>query len=78
MTPLEAEIGPAGVADYDEACAAIVTRDQARREIERHDCPGDCSAHGENGHETAWQAFTCDHGARSAYPGGLVLAWLGY
>lgn len=73
-----ADVGPSGCSDYDEACDATVTAEQARREIERHDCPGDCTAHGENGHATAWSAFRCDAGERATYRGNEVLDWLGY
>lgn len=71
------EIGSEG-AGYDDACAALVSSDQARREIGRHDCPGDCEAHGADGHATAWEAFVCDHGERATYRGRVVLDWLGY
>lgn len=70
-----AEIGPAG-ADYDDACTAIVTREQARREIGRHDADTCCDAG--HDHETAWQAFTCDVGDAPTYRGRAVLDWLGY
>lgn len=72
------EIGAAGVAEEDEARAALVTAEQARREIARHDCPGDCGAHGQDGHASAWEAFKCDVGERAQYRGADVLDWLGY
>lgn len=51
--------------DYDEACEATLTRDEARREIERHDCEG-------------WKAFLTDVGDQEEYSGQVVLDWLGY
>jgi hypothetical protein len=50
---------------YDEAVEATVTREEARREIERHDCEG-------------WQAFLTDEGDHDEYAGADVLGWLGY
>lgn len=63
--------------NYDDACDAIVTRDQARREIARHDADTLCTACPEP-HATAWDAFLCDHGDRETYHGRTVLDWLGY
>lgn len=70
------EIGAAGVAEEDEARAALVTAEQARREIARHDADTCCSAGHDHG--TAWQAFKCDVGERAVYSGADVLDWLGY
>lgn len=50
---------------YHEAIEATVTREQARREIERHDCEG-------------FAAFLADVGDRATYRGAEVLGWLGY
>lgn len=51
---------------YEEACDAEVSREQARREIERHDVPG------------GFAAFVEEVGDRPTYTGGEVLGWLGY
>lgn len=53
--------------DYSEACEAIVTREEARLEIEKHDT-------GDDGFET----FLKDVGDRPLYKGSEVLDWLGY
>jgi len=51
--------------DYDEAMDARVSRAEAKREIEAHDCEG-------------WEAFVRDHGDLPYYDGATVLNWLGY
>lgn len=52
--------------DYEEACEATVTREEARREIARHDCDG------------GFDAFLAEVGDRATYNGSEVLGWLGY
>lgn len=52
--------------DYDEATEATVTRDQARREISKHDIDG------------TFDDFLREVGDRATYTGGEVLGWLGY
>ena len=49
---------------YDDAVAATVTAEEARREIEKHNLD--------------WHDFTADHGNHPTYKGATVLAWLGY
>lgn len=44
----------------------IVTRDEAKAEIEKHDCEG------------AFAAFLAEVGDRNEYPAKDVLDWLGY
>lgn len=51
--------------NYDEACCETVTRETAKREIDKHDCDG-------------WEAFVADCGDDTHYPGKAVLDWLGY
>lgn len=51
--------------DYETACEAIVSREEARLEIEKHDCDG-------------FSAFLKDVGDRETYRGREVLDWLGY
>lgn len=51
--------------DYETACETIITREQAKREIERHQCEG-------------WDAFLADCGDHNEYMGETVLTWLGY
>lgn len=63
---------------YEDALHATVTRRQAQAEIARHDACGDCAEHGTDGHPTAWEAFTCEHGDHETYRGADVLNWLGY
>ncbi|WP_199851926.1 hypothetical protein [Variovorax sp. PMC12] len=50
---------------YEEAIEATVTREQARREIAKHDCEG-------------FAQFLADVGDRATYTGKEVLDWLGY
>ena len=52
--------------DYEEACEATVSREDARREVGRHDCDG------------GWGAFVAEVGDREEYCGREVLEWLGY
>ncbi len=52
--------------DYETACEAEVSRDEARQEIERHDVDG------------GFAAFLADCGDHQAYQGAVVLDWLGY
>ncbi|WP_192871624.1 hypothetical protein [Variovorax sp. JS1663] len=52
--------------DFDEAYEATVSREQARREIARHDCDG------------GFEAFLTEVGDRASYRGSEVLTWLGY
>lgn len=51
---------------YEEAIEATVTREEARREIERHDIDG------------KFDDFLREVGDRTEYSGEEVLAWLGY
>lgn len=51
--------------NYDEAMEATVSREQARREIAKHDCDG-------------WDVFVRDVGDKPSYTGAEVLGWLGY
>lgn len=51
--------------DYETAIFAVVTREEARQEIARHDGDG-------------WEAFLADIGDKSEYTGAEVLGWLGY
>lgn len=51
--------------DYSEACEATVTREEAKREIAKHDGP-------------EWSEFLDDVGDRAEYTGEEVLGWLGY
>jgi len=51
--------------NYDEACETMVSREQARREIAKHDCEG-------------FAQFLEDCGDRPHYTGKEVLDWLGY
>ena len=51
--------------DFEEACVAIVTRHEARAEIDKHACEG-------------WEAFLREVGDRTEYSGAEVLGWLGY
>jgi hypothetical protein len=50
--------------DYSEACRVIVTREEARREVERH---------GES-----WEEFVAENGDHKTYSGRIVLDWLGW
>jgi hypothetical protein len=50
--------------NYEDARAATVTREQARREIIRHGL--------------AWTDFVADCGDRASYRGRTILDWLGY
>lgn len=52
--------------NYDEACESIVTREEARLEIDAHDVPG------------GFSQFLEDVGDRLTYTGQEVLDWLGY
>lgn len=52
--------------DYDTALDAEVTREEARREIARHDIDG------------TFADFLAEVGDRDAYTGAEVLGWLGY
>jgi hypothetical protein len=52
--------------NYDEAFEAVVTREEARREVARHDVEG------------GFEVFLQEVGDRAEYLGGEVLAWLGY
>lgn len=63
---------------YEEAADATVTREQAKREIAKHD--GDMPTVDGNGkvHPNAWGAFIVDHGDRAEYQGKTVLDFLGY
>lgn len=51
--------------DYDTAMEEEVTREEARLEIERHDCEG-------------FDAFLAEVGDKPTYQGSEVLNWLGY
>ena len=57
-----------GSMDYDEACAAKVTRAQALAEIAKHDI----------GEPDAAALFFQEVGDRPEYTGAEVLNWLGY
>ena len=50
--------------EYATARGTIVTKEEARAEIEAHNC--------------SWSEFLEDEGTRSSYKGSTVLAWLGY
>lgn len=50
--------------DYDEAIEVVVSRTEARREIEKHCC--------------SWSEFLAEVGNREEYTGKEVLDWLGY
>lgn len=50
--------------DYQSACEAVVTKAQARREVEKHGL--------------TWVEFVIDVGDRETYQGREVLDWLGY
>lgn len=50
--------------DYEEATAATVTREEARREVERHSCD--------------FAEFVAEVGDSAVYRGSEVLGWLGY
>lgn len=54
--------------NYEDAVDATVTREEARREIQRHDLP--------NGE--GWELFLEEVGDKPEYTGEEVLAWLGY
>lgn len=49
---------------YEDAAEATVTKEQARREIEKHGCD--------------WVEFLSEVGDKSEYRGAEVLDWLGY
>ena len=51
---------------YDEAIKAMVSREQARLEIAKHDVDG------------GFEAFLIEVGDREQYSGQEVLDWLGY
>ena len=51
---------------YEEAVEATVTREEARREIARHDIDG------------TFNDFLAEVGDRAEYRGQEVLDWLGY
>lgn len=51
--------------EYEEAIEATVTREQARKEVEKHDGEG-------------FALFLEDCGDRPTYKGSEVLGWLGY
>lgn len=51
---------------YEEAIEATVTRDEAQREIAKHDVEG------------GFAAFIRDVGDKAEYSGKEVLDWLGY
>lgn len=50
--------------DYEDACEATATREEARREIESHSC--------------SFEEFVRDAGDQPTYRGSTVLNWLGY
>ena len=50
--------------DYDEACDAVLTAPQAKREVEEHGL--------------SWYEFRQDVGFLPSYTGKQVLDWLGY
>jgi hypothetical protein len=50
---------------YEDAIAEEVTREEARREIAKHDCEG-------------FEQFLRDVGDKPTYAGREVLDWLGY
>jgi hypothetical protein len=52
--------------NYHDACEEIVSRDEARIEIERHDTDG------------GFAVFLEEVGDRPEYTGQEVLDWLGY
>jgi tRNA1(Val) A37 N6-methylase TrmN6 len=52
--------------DYEDACEATVTREEARREIARHNIDG------------TFEDFLAEVGDRAEYSGDEVLGWLGY
>lgn len=52
--------------NFDEAMDAVVSRDEARKEIELHQVEG------------GWTAFVEEIGDKPEYSGAEVLAWLGY
>ncbi|CAE6842653.1 hypothetical protein [Paraburkholderia aspalathi] len=51
---------------YEDACEEIVTRAEAKAEIDKHDCEG------------GWEGFLAEAGDRPEYEGRDVLDWLGY
>lgn len=64
---------------YEDAIDAVVSRDEARFEIQGHNGEGSCDLHGIGGHgRNVWAAFVCDLGDHATYLGADVLAWLGY
>ncbi|CBJ36130.1 conserved hypothethical protein (plasmid) [Ralstonia solanacearum CMR15] len=52
--------------NYYDACEWIVTRAEAKAEIDKHDCDG------------GFAAFIAEVGDREEYTGKDVLDWLGY
>lgn len=52
--------------NYHDACEEIVTRAEAKAEIEKHDIDG------------TFETFLAEVGDREEYEGREVLDWLGY
>ena len=52
--------------NYEDACDEIVTREEARREIAKHETDG------------GFALFLVELGDRQTYEGREVLNWLGY
>jgi len=58
--------------DYEDALEALVTRDEARHEIDKHVIPDDDSP------QATWERFLREVGDKQEYRGSEVLDWLGY
>lgn len=63
--------------DYEDAIDAIVSREEARREIAQH-CTGLDGRVIESELAETWQEFAEDCGDHPTYLGKTVLDWLGY
>jgi len=57
---------------YCETCLIMVTKNEARREIEKHARNTDMTG------PDMWSEFVQDHGENDEYEGKTVLDWLGY
>lgn len=51
---------------YEDAMEEVVTRAEAKAEIDKHDVPG------------GWELFLAEVGDKTEYEGSEVLNWLGY
>lgn len=51
--------------NYDDAMKATISRVEAMREVNKHDCEG-------------WEQFLADCGDHASYAGSTILNWLGY